>query len=120
MTVATVDILINKLRDLGGSANNPDLKKALGLKDKEWDQVKKGALASGRVIAGRGFGGRLMLPEHVSATSLANKGQTLPTASYGALRGKKLMLVDKAGKAQSPGVINEVMQGNDMMIIVLD
>jgi hypothetical protein len=96
--MATVDTLVNKLRDLGGSANNPDLKAALGLKDKEWDAVKKAALVSRRVVSGRGFGGRLSLPEHVSATTPANAPQNGSTGSYGALRGKKLMLVDKEGK----------------------
>lgn len=118
--MATVDTLVSKLRDLGGSANNPDLKKALGLKQAEWDQLKKGALSSGRVVAGRGFGGRLSLPEHVPATSAKNSQQP-PTASYGALRGKKLMLVDKEGKAIGKlAVISEFAVTEGMIVAVVE
>jgi hypothetical protein len=119
--MATVDTLVNKLRDLGGSANNPDLKAALGLKDKDWDQLKKGALSSGRVVAGRGFGGRLSLPESVKATTPATNGQSPSASSYGALRGKKLMLVDKEGKAIGKlSTISEFAVTEGMIVAVVE
>lgn len=119
--MATVDTLVNKLRDLGGSANNPDLKKALGLKQAEWDQLKKGALSSGRVVPGRGFGGRLSLPEHAKATSPAKNSQQPPAASYGALRGKKLMLVDGDGKPLGKlSTITEFAVTEGMIVAVVE
>lgn len=118
--MATVENLVDKLRELGGGANNPDLKAALAVKDKEYDLLKKSALKAGLVVPGRGFGGRLVLPEAVLATT-SQPSQRASTPSYEALRGKSLLLIDKDGKpVGKPSVIGELAVTAGMVVAVVE
>jgi hypothetical protein len=118
--MATVEQLVTKLKELGGSANNPDLKKALGVKDKDWDLLKRSALNAGVVVPGRGFGGRLVLPEAMQAAT-PQSSQKAPAAPYEALRGKSLVLMDKDGKPMGkPSIIGELAVTEGMVVAVLE
>jgi hypothetical protein len=118
--MATVDNLVAKLKELGGSANNPDLKAALGVKDKDWDLIKKSALKAGVVVPGRGFGGRLVLADANLVTQPTNAHKA-PTASYEALAGKRLILMDMEGKPLSkPVKIGEIAVTADMVVAVVE
>ena len=118
--MATVNDLVTKLRELGGSANNPDLKAALGLKDKEWDLIKKGALKSGAVVPGRGFGGRLVLAD-MQQPQQAQNGQKASTGSYEGLTGKRLIIMDIEGKPLGkPMKIGELAVTADMVVAVVE
>jgi hypothetical protein len=119
--MATVENLVAKLKELGGSANNPDLKQALGVKDKEWDLIKKSALKSGVVVPGRGFGGRLVLADSNLVTTPASTSQKASTASYEALAGKRLILMDMEGKPLGkPAKIGEIAVTADMVVAVVE
>lgn len=122
--MATVENLVAKLKELGGSANNPDLKAALGVKDKEWDVIKKSALKSGVVVPGRGFGGRLVLADSSLATTGQSKATNTQNASgafYEALRGKSLVLMDKDGKPLGkPAIIGELAVTAGMVVAVVE
>ena len=118
--MASVEQLVTKLKELGGSANNPDLKAALGVKDKEWEQIKKGALQSGVVVAGKGFGGRLILSDSSLAPTPTIRQQP-STASYEALAGKRLILMDMEGKPLGkPAKIGEIAVTQDMVVAVVE
>jgi len=118
--MATVENLVAKLKELGGSANNPDLKQALGVKDKEWDLIKKTALKSGVVVPGRGFGGRLVLADQAMAIQPFPE-KKVPTGSYEALTGKRLIIMDNEGKPQGkPMKIGELAVTNDMVVAVVE
>jgi hypothetical protein len=119
--MATVDNLVAKLKELGGSANNPDLKAALGVKDKDWDLIKKSALKAGVVVPGRGFGGRLVLADANLVPQPTNSHQKAPMASYDALAGKRLILMDMEGKPLSkPVKIGEIAVTIDMVVAVVE
>ena len=123
--MATVENLVTKLRELGGGANNPDLKAALGVKDKDWELLKRSALKAGVVVMGRGFGGRLILADSAIGTNGSHKQvptlQNASTGSYGALKGKKLMLVDKDGKPQGKlSIIGELAVTEGMVVAVVE
>jgi hypothetical protein len=119
--MVTVENLVAKLKELGGSANNPDLKAALAVKDKEWDLIKKSALKAGVVVPGRGFGGRLVLADQSLAPTPAKQAQNASMASYGALAGKRLILMDMEGKPLSkPVKIGEIAVTNDMIVAVVE
>lgn len=55
--------LLTKLRDLGGSAGNTSLARALGWDEAEYWAVRGRLLDEGRLVRGRGRGGSVMLAE---------------------------------------------------------
>jgi hypothetical protein len=119
--MATVENLVAKLKELGGSANNPDLKAALAVKDKEWDLIKKSALKAGLVVPGRGFGGRLVLADQSLAPTPAKQVQNASTGFYEALRGKSLVIMDQEGKPMGkPVIIGELAVTAGMVVAVVE
>jgi hypothetical protein len=97
--MATVEQLVTKLKE---------------------DLLKRSALNAGVVVPGRGFGGRLVLPEAMQAAT-PQPSQKAPAAPYEALRGKALVLMDREGKSLGkPAVIGELAVTEGMVVAVVE
>jgi hypothetical protein len=120
--MASVELLITKLRELGGSANNPDLKRALGVDGADWDLLKRSAIKTGLVEVGRGFGGRLIIAEKASGATTHKSDRKMLGGTLGSkLVGKKVVVLDKEDlQSKAAGTIVEITEGESVVTIIVE
>lgn len=120
--MVSVEALVTKLRELGGSANNPDLKRALGVDNEDWEIVKRSAIKTGAVIVGKGFGGRLSLADGIGVAPIGRKatGSALPSLGRSNFKGKKIVVLDKEFQQKATGTISEFAEGDGAIMIILE
>lgn len=107
--------LIEVLTELGGSAGNVRLRKALGWENVAYDRVKAQLVEDGALVPGRGRGGSVTLAVANGASAPVTRGKPAPVATNG-----------KVGKAQSNGytqafnAIDKAMRNDEGLASELD